>query len=220
MNVLHEAYFVKKKKYRIARPLASALILRRETQKDFFRVIDKGKEVEMSTCKEACCGRSRSCSSFLVLQLRELMCPRSHSSTVANLKMDLGLLARCPSFYFLNGLSSNLFSVGLRQEGKDFSHVLWTVPTSQEPLASHGVFPFSFLCSSQRTRPCIPNCRVPVCLVTESFYHCNCGLSVSKNKIPFICFSVQGKSIMIQFSLWKYSQTIFNWLPSSILKAS
>ena len=97
----------------------------------------------------------------------------------------------------------------LRQEGPNSSlDILQVILTSQRLLPSHGVFLFPFQCTSQRNRPYAPNCRVPFCLTEQSFYHFSVWLHASKNKIPFICL-VQGKSIMAQFSLLKYSQAIF-----------
>ena len=83
----------KKEKNRIARPLASALIFRKQAQKDFLRVIEMEEKPGMSKCREARHSSSRSHSSILVSGKRKLIHPRSHSSFMTKLKTDRRLWA-------------------------------------------------------------------------------------------------------------------------------
>lgn len=80
----------------------------------------------------------------------------------------------------------------------------------KDPCLPMGNFSFPSCALPKGQGPVFPTAGFLSVLSQSPFIIAMCGLPVSKNKIPFICFLVEGKSIMIQFSLWKYSQTIFN----------
>lgn len=78
----------------------------------------------------------------------------------------------------------------------------------KHPCLSMGCFSLPSRALFKGEVPVFPNAGFPSVLLENPFIITVCGLPVYKNQIPCI-YLVQGKSTMIQFSLWKYSQTLF-----------